>query len=168
MSINPDGSNINPVALQLLNLKLPDGSYLIPTPQVINHSLPLASQGLSTVSSPCHYEENQFLTNFDVNLSPKSALAIRFLWSDGATNVTYPGNGLIGTGNIPGFPSDIENKFRVLSISYVRFINPELLNDLRFGYTSTLGSTTAHAPFSWSDLGVPVGMLNDENNLPST
>src|SRR5437870_2080648 len=30
-----DGRNINPVALKLLRLKLPDGSYAIPTPQTI-------------------------------------------------------------------------------------------------------------------------------------
>jgi hypothetical protein len=167
VSINPDGSNINPVALQLLNMKLPNGSYLIPTPQLVNISLPLASQGLSTVSNPCHYNENQFLANLDVNLSPKSTLGIRFMWSDGAMNVTYPGNGLNGTGNIAGFPSNIDNQFRVFSISYVRFINSNLLNELRFGYTKTLGSTTAQAPFSWSDLGVPAGTMNDENGLPS-
>ena len=167
VSINPDGSNINPVALQLLNMKLPNGSYLIPTPQLINRSLPLASQGLSSKSSPCHYNEDQVLANIDVNLSQKSTLAIRFMWSDGAINVTYPGNGLNGTGNIAGFPSNIDNHFRVFSISYVRFINSNLLNELRFGYTKTLGSTTAQAPFSWSDLGVPAGMMNDENELPS-
>ena len=167
VAINPDGSNINPIALQLLNMKLRDGSYLIPTPQVINRLLPLASQGLSIISSPCHYNENQYLANFDVNLSPKSTLAVRFLWSDRAINVTYPGNGLNGTGNVSGFPSDIDNKFRVGSISYVRFINSELLNELRFGYTNTVGSTSAKAPFSWSDLGVPAGMLNNENHLPS-
>ena len=167
VAVNPNGSNINPVALQLLNMKLPDGSYLIPTPQVINRSLPLASQGLSTTSEPCHYNENQVLANLDVNLSPKSTLAIRFMWSDGSTGVSLPGNGLNGTGNIAGFPSNIENKFRVFSISYTRFINSQLLNELRFGYTRTYGSTTAQAPFSWSDLGVPAGMMNDENGLPS-
>jgi hypothetical protein len=65
VSVAANGSNINPVALQLLNLKLPDGSYLIPTPQVINPSLPLASQGLSTISNPCHFIENQFVPNVD-------------------------------------------------------------------------------------------------------
>ena len=166
VSINPDGSNINPVALQLLNMKLPNGSYLIPNPQVVNTSLPLASQGFSTVSSPCHYNENQVLANLNVNLSQNSTLAIRFLLSDGAIKVSYPGNGLNGTGNIAGFPSNIENKFRVFSLSYVRFINSNLLNEFRLGYTNTLGSTTAQAPFSWSDLGVPAGMMNDENGLP--
>ena len=167
VSIKPDGSNINPVALEVLNFKLPDGSYLIPSPQVINPSLPLASQGLSTVSEPCHFNENQFLTNFDATLSQNSSLAIRFMWSDDAMNVTFPGNGLNGTGNISGFPSVIDNNFRVFSVSWVRLIQPQLLNELRFGYTNTLGSSSAQALFKWSDLGVAAGAMNDENGLPN-
>ena len=167
VSIKLDGSNINPVALQLLNFKLPDGSYLIPTPQVDNPSLPFASQGLSTISIPCHFNENQFLANLDATLSPNSNLAVRFLWADDAMNVTFPGNGLNGTGNISGFPSAIDNHFRVFSVSWVRLLQPQLLNEVRFGYTSTIGSTAAQAPFQWSNLGVPVGPMNDENALPS-
>jgi hypothetical protein len=167
VAVRPDGSNINPVALNILNFKLPDGSYLIPTPQVINPSLPLASQGLSTISTPCHYNADQVLANLDANLSQNSSLAARFMWSDGDMNVTFPGNGLVGTGNISGFPSDIENRFRIFSVSWVRILQPRLLNQLRFGYTNTFGSTTAQAPFSWSDLGVAASSLNDNNGLPS-
>ena len=167
VAVDPNGSNINPVALQLLNMKLPDGSYLIPTPQIINPLLPLASQGLSTISTPCHFNENQFLANVDATLSQKSNLAIRFFWADDAMNVTFPGNGLNGTGNIAGFPSEIDNHFRVFSVSWARLLRPELLNEVRFGYTSTIGSTSTQAPFKWSDLGVPVGAMNNENGLPS-
>src|SRR5581483_6134713 len=35
-AIAADGSNINPVALKILQMKGPDGGYLIPTPQTIN------------------------------------------------------------------------------------------------------------------------------------
>ena len=167
VSINADGSNVNPVALEMLNFKLPNGSYLIPTPQIVNPSLPLASQGFSIISTPCPFNEDQFLVNLDENLSQKSSLAGRFMWSDGAMTVTFPGNGLNGTGNISGFPSDIDNHFRVLSVSWVQLIRPQLLNDLRFGYTNTLGSSSAHAPFAWSDLGVAAGAMNNENGLPS-
>ena len=167
VAVRPDGSNINPAALDMLNFKLPDGSYLIPTPQVINPSLPLASQGLSTISTPCHYNADQVLANLDANLSQNSSLAARFMWSDGDMNVTFPGNGLVGTDNISGFPSDIENRFRIFSVSWVRILQPQLLNQLRFGYTNTFGSTTALSPFAWSDLGVAAGSLNDNNGLPS-
>jgi hypothetical protein len=167
VSIAADGSNINPVALEILNFKLPSGSFLIPSPQTVNSSLPLASQGFSSISSPCPFNEDQFLTNLDANLSKNSTLAIRFLWSNGMMNVSFPGNGLNGTGNISGFPSDIDNRFRVLSASWVRLMQAQLLNDLRFGYTNTLGSTSAQAPFQWSDLGVAAGSMNNENGLPS-
>ena len=166
VAVQSDGSNINPVALQLLNFKLPDGSYLIPSPQVINPSLPVASQGLSVTSVPCHFDENQFLVNFDATLSQTSNLTVRFLGSNGTMNVTFPGNGLNRTGNISGFPSVINNDFRVFSISWTRLIQPELLNQVRFGYTSTLGSSSAQAPFQWSDLGVAAGSMNNENGLP--
>jgi Carboxypeptidase regulatory-like domain/TonB dependent receptor/TonB-dependent Receptor Plug Domain len=167
VAIQADGSNINPVALEILNFKLPNGSYLIPTPQVIDRALPLASQGLSTISTPCHYDEDQVLANLDFTPSKNSSLAIRFMGSDGAMNVTFPGNGLNGTGNISGFPSSIDNRFRVFSASWTRLLQPELLNQLRFGYTNTLGSTSAQAPFAWSDLGVAAGAMNNENGLPS-
>ena len=167
VAVRPDGSNINPVALELLNFKLPDGSYLIPTPQVVNPSLPLASQGLSTISAPCHYNADQVLANLDANLSQNSSLATRFMWSNSDMNVTFPGNGLVGTGNISGFPSDIENRFRIFSVSWVRILQPQLLNQLRFGYTNTFGSTTAQTPFQWSDVGVSASTLNDNNALPN-
>ncbi len=167
VAVQADGSNINPVALEILNFKLPNGAYLIPTPQVVNPSLPLASQGFSAISTPCSFNENQFLTNFDANLSQDSSVAIRFMWSDGTMKITFPGNGLNGTGNISGFPSNIDNRFGVASASWVKTISPRLVNNVRFGYTNTFGSSSAEAPFAWSDLGVAAGTMNNENGLPS-
>jgi hypothetical protein len=165
--IKPDGSNINPIASKLLTFKLPNGEFLIPTPQTINTAQPFASQGLSAISNPCHFNEDQFLANLDTSPSQGSRISMRWMWSDGEMNVTFPGNGLNGTGNISGFPSDVINKFRVLSLSYMQFLKPQLLNDARFGYTHTVGSTSAQAPFQWSDLGVSAGTMNSENGLPS-
>ena len=34
VAIAPDGSNINPVALNLLSARNPDGSFVIPSPQI--------------------------------------------------------------------------------------------------------------------------------------
>jgi hypothetical protein len=44
-TIAPDGSNIAPQALALFQAKLPNGQYVIPTPQTINPSLPLRGTG---------------------------------------------------------------------------------------------------------------------------
>src|SRR5277367_6536066 len=92
VAIQPDGSNINPVALELLNFKLPSGSYLIPTPQTVNSAKPFASQGFSTLSQPCHYNEDQFLINADFLASSKSRFSFRSIWTDSEQQVTFPGN----------------------------------------------------------------------------
>jgi len=49
-AIASDGSNINPVALALLQMKLPNGQYVIPTPQTVDPSKPFESQGFSAFS----------------------------------------------------------------------------------------------------------------------
>ena len=167
IAIQPDGSNINPVALEFLNFKLPDGSYFIPTPQTVDRSLPFASQGFSTLSQPCHYDADQFLINTDYIQSSKSSFSLRSLWTNSGQLVTFPGNGLNQAGNLPGFSSDVSNDFLVLSLSHTYAFSSNTLNQARFGYVRTVGNTTAEAPFSWSDLGVTAGEMNQENELVS-
>ena len=165
IAIEPDGQNINPVALALLNLKLPDGSYLFPTPETVNASRPLDSQGFSTFSQPCTYDEDQFLANADYLASTKSRFLVRSFVADDNTLVTFPGGGLNTSGNLPGFPSHVDAVFRDLSLAHIYTINSNWLNEARFGYVRTQGNTTAQAPFKWSDVGVSAGELNGGNDL---
>src|SRR4029077_17616012 len=103
ITVNPDGSNINPAALTLLNLKQPDGNYLIPTPQTVDPSKDFSSRGFSVFSDPCHFEENQFSSNLDYIVSQNSKLAARFFLADDDQTVTFPGKGSHPTGHIPRF-----------------------------------------------------------------
>src|SRR5262249_6050134 len=54
VTVAPDGSNINPVALSLLNAKLPNGNYIIPNPQQI---LP-SGLGFFAESVPAKWDED--------------------------------------------------------------------------------------------------------------
>ena len=167
VAIKADGSNINPVALALLNFKLPDGTFLIPTPQTVDPSRPFASQGFSVFVQPCHFNEDQFLTNIDYLPSQKSKISVHFFLADDNETVTFPGNAINAVGNIPGFPSPLESGFRVFSLSHTYMFSSAWLNEARFGYVRTRTSTQAETPFSWSDVGVAEGELNDTNELPS-
>ena len=67
----PNGSNITPVALKLLNAKNPDGTFVIPSPQT-------SGSGVNyTAVLPGHYDEDQFNTNVDFKLRTADRLAIR-------------------------------------------------------------------------------------------
>jgi Carboxypeptidase regulatory-like domain/TonB dependent receptor/TonB-dependent Receptor Plug Domain len=167
IAVAPNGSNINPVALALLNYKLPNGSFLIPTPQIIDPSRPFASQGFSAFSEPCEFNEDQLLFNLDYTASQKSHLSTRFFFSNDAQQVTFPGNSLNVSGNTPGFASPGDSQFFVFSLAHNYVLNSEQLNEARIGYVRTSTNSQAHSPFAWSDVGVSEGAMNENNELPS-
>jgi len=166
-AIKPDGSNINPAALALLNFKRPDGALLIPTPQTVNPTKPLAQRGFSVFTDPCHFDENQFSTNVEYLTRANSKIAVRFFLADDNETVTFPGNGVNPTGNIPGFPSPVDSGFRVFSLAHTYTFRNTWLNEARFGYVRTRTATEARTPFHWSDVGVAEGEMSRNNELPS-
>ena len=163
----PDGSNINPVALALLNFKLPDGTFLIPNPQTVDPTKPIAQQGFSVFTDPCHFDENQFSANVDHLSRPNSKLAARLFLADDNETVTFPGNGLNPAGNIPGLPSPGDSGFRVFSLTHTYTFDNAWLNEARIGFVRTRTTTEAGTPFDWSDIGVAEGDMSDNNELPS-
>ena len=166
-AVNPDGSNINSAALALLNFKLPDGRFLIPTPQIIDRSKPLGVQGLSVFTKPCQFAESQVLANVDYNVSARSRFAGRLFLSNDSETVTFPGNGLNASGNIPGFPSPSDSGFRVFSLEHTYARTSSWLNQARVAYVRTRTRTDAITPFKWSDVGVAEGGMSENNQLPS-
>jgi hypothetical protein len=166
-TIKADGSNINPVALALLNLKLPDGAFLIPTPQTVNRAKPFAQQGFSVFTEPCDFSENQLSTNVDYLARPNSKISARFFEANDDETVTFPGNGFNPSGNTPGFPSPNNSDFRVFSLAHTYTFRSNWLNEARIGYVRTKTGAEAQTPFDWSDVGVSEGETNRNNELPS-
>jgi hypothetical protein len=75
-----NGSNINPVAINILELKNPDGSYFIPSSSTgINQNV--------TFSIPATYAEHQALGNFDYVVNDKNTLSGRWFYSNTPTNI---------------------------------------------------------------------------------
>jgi hypothetical protein len=167
VTIKADGSNINPSALALANLKLPDGSFVIPTPQTRDQSKPFVQEGFSVFSDPCHFSQNQFLANLEHLSSTTGKYDIRFFVSPDNQNVTFPGNGLNPIGNVPGFSSPSNSDFVVVSIARTDTFPNGSLNDGRFGYVRTTTNTRAEGAFDWSDIGVAEGAMSNNNELPS-
>jgi hypothetical protein len=167
VAISPDGSNINPAALALLNFKLPDGSFLIPTPQTVDPAKPFASSGFSAFTQPCNFSEDQGLMNVDILISDKSQIAARFFIAADNQLVTFPGGGLNPTGNIRGFDSPSDSDFVVFSLADTYVFSNALLNQGRIGFVRTSTGTMANTPFKWSDVGVSEGEMNNNNELPN-
>jgi len=149
IQVAADGSNVNPIALEMLEIKNPDGSYLIPTPQttIMVNGQP---EGFSAFTAPCTYSERQFMANMDYVQSPKSVFAARFFWMDSLQKVTFSAS------TVPGFGADAPQKFRNGSFSNTYSFNSKLINEAIFGVNDTIShATDTPNPTTWNSLGIP-------------
>jgi hypothetical protein len=160
-AIASDGSNINPVALTLLQMKLPNGAYVIPTPQTVDPSRPFESRGFSAYSFACPYTEDQFMTNGDWEISPKSKLFARFFFANTDTALTLPGSG-VGGATAPGFPAVFTNNYRNFTLTHNYIFNSRLLNQAIIGYHRTFAVFNQFKVFSYSSVGAKVPPFDDD------
>jgi hypothetical protein len=137
-------STIDPSALALLNAKLPNGQFVIPTPQ---------ANGLFSGSSPSNFQENQFNSNVDFRLSSSNSLAVKFFCANTSQFLVLPS--FRGTGsNVQGYGTDQTFNNRVVSLQDVHSFNPRLTNELRLGYAFNSNDTIPQEPVTDSEIGV--------------
>jgi hypothetical protein len=153
-----DGSNINPVALKLLNFKLPDGQYAIPNPQInlANSDPTQVPIGESTYATPATYREDQFTANIDHAVSPKNELSGRFFYSHAPTVEPFSPN----AANVPGWGTNEVDQNAMLVLGDTHVLNPSLVNIARFGYMRFSGISAVTNPVLASDIGTesPTGV----------
>ncbi len=148
-TINPNGSNISPQALALFQAKLPNGQYVIPTPQSINPSLPLEVQGSSYLSSPGFFNENQWMANADYLVSDRNKIALRYFGA--LSNVEW--TTLYET---EGFPLYQPERFDVASIGDTYTLSPNVVNQFLVGFHRSISDQHYGNAFTFSSLGMNV------------
>lgn len=151
-AILADGSNIAPQAIALLNLRHPNGGFVIPTPQTINPALPFAQRGFSAFSEPGTFDEDQYMVNLDFIHSQNSRISGRFFAADSDLAQPFP-TSQTGSPVVPGFPFLIPNKFRNLSLAHVYTFSPAIVNQFDFGFHRTEVGNIQQELFTWADLG---------------
>ncbi len=151
--VSPDGSNIAPQALALLQAKLPNGQYVIPTPQSIDPSklntTGFDTEGTAYVSSPGFFNENQWMVNGDYIVSDRHKIAVRYFGalSDMKWTTLY---------ETQGFPLYQPERFDVGSIGDTFTLSPSLVNQFLVGFHRSTSNQTYGNAFTYSSLGMDV------------
>ena len=120
----PGTTSLDPTSLSLLSAKLPDGSFLIPTPQ---------QGGRVSGTAPSRYQEEQFNTNIDWHVSARDSLALKFFFADAPEFWALGGATFSGGSSLPGFGTYRRVNNRVLSLQDVHAFGPTTINEVRFG-----------------------------------
>ena len=143
---------INPIALNLLNVKLPSGQFLIPTPQ---------ANGRYSGSAISTYHEDQFNTDVDYRISRKDWLAVKFFF------LNSPATLALFTGvNVPGFAADQKADSRLISIQDIHTFSSSVINEARFGYNFIRVDNTPDEPVKDSDVGITRANASTFPGLP--
>lgn len=144
-AVAPDGSNVNPVALALLNFRLPNGQYLIPSPQT--------PSGLSKFSGVGRFSEDQFNVNLDRQFGARGRLSGKYFYSNQDSffplfqdETTFS--------PVPGFGAFVPGRNHNLSLIHTHLFSPRLINIARFGYTRLAGTTLGEEPVKAADVGM--------------
>lgn len=114
-----DGSNINPVSLAMLNLKLPNGQYYIP-------SNPFGVYGPVNFSDPATYTEHQLIANGDWTINSKNSLAIRYFWTKDPQTLPLGG----GATEPIGTPVSLRYNNTNAVLRLTTLLTPSLVNEL--------------------------------------
>ena len=158
-----NGSNINPVALKLLNLKFANGQFAVPTPQTLK---PLIAgqtpEGESTFSIPAHYREDQYTLNLDATLSRKDQASARFFMANSPTVTPFSAN----AANVPGWGTDQLQQNVMLVLGEAHIFNANTVNLARFGYMRFSGFAGVTDPVSSSDIGTESPTGTSGPNVP--
>ncbi|MEZ5428313.1 MAG: TonB-dependent receptor [Pyrinomonadaceae bacterium] len=157
---------VNPVSLAILNARLPDGSFAIPSSGATGApaNCPLALLGGNAnrcpVSTPqtgiSRFRENQFNANLDFNISARHTFAGKIFFADNPTtqaNYNFAGLGN-GSNQLIGFGGDLAIKQTLLSFTDTYIVNSNISNQARFGFNRLLVTSVPQEPFTAADLGI--------------
>ena len=146
------GSNINPVALALLNTKLPDGTLAIPSSipaDIINGGTANASSRIP-YTIPSTYNENQYLGNLDYVISSKHTLAARYFYAFSPEKLGFNCQPCL-----PGSSGDLYNTGNQnVLVKLTSLLTNNLVNEARFSSSYIRANDAPTDPLTTTEIGM--------------
>lgn len=143
---------LSPISVKLLQAKLPDGSWAIPSAARAASSLAVpVTTPMSGVST---YREDQFNLNIDQAIGQKNRLAGKFFFSDSPqfqSLFSFVGSNPF---QIPGYGGNIDFHNRVIGLTDSHIFTPNLINQAHFGYSRINGPSEPEEPLKSPDMGI--------------
>jgi hypothetical protein len=141
----PGGSGmVDPTAAALLQARLPNGQFAIPTPD---------ANGRYSGSAVSQFREDQFNANVDHRFGARNQWSARVFVANTPSTLALPT--FRGAGpNVPGFGFDQENNNRSAVLRDVHAFGSSVFNEARVGYATNRNYIVPQEPLRDSDVGI--------------
>jgi hypothetical protein len=140
--------NINPVAIGILQLKLPNGNYLIPSPGGTSY-VP------TTFTDPAIFKDHNGLGNLDYTINTANTLSIRYEYEADPISAPFPVlNANLPGAFLPGSPVTTDKSNQSAVIRLTSIITPNFVNEAHMAYQRYVVKNAVLTPFTNSQVGV--------------
>jgi hypothetical protein len=159
-TVAANGSNVNPVALKLIQAKFANGNYVLPyVPAKDVTGAGRTNVGQFVWDYPNLYREKQYLGNGDYKLTPNQTLSTKYFNSHSLVSVA--------NGTLPGFTADSPSISENAVITHNFIITPTLVNEFKIGFLRQISNyKNNNGGLQASDIGM-LQTPDAHNSLPS-
>jgi hypothetical protein len=139
-TIGTAAGDINPIAYALLNYKLPNGQFLIPSAGSSTPSINFPENTFTVGTA--YFLAHQANSNLDWNVNSKDTLSLKYYYQHDPSTAPYAYSGA------PGFPQHLDAGSQVASITNTQTIRPNLSVVEVFGFIREKVYSTIAQPFT--------------------
>ncbi|MFZ0737221.1 MAG: TonB-dependent receptor [Candidatus Acidiferrales bacterium] len=148
-------ANINSVALAIMNAKLPNGNYLIPSPTITNQNQAYTLGYDGVIQGPStHFSADQVNGNIDYNFSEKDRISGKYYFQRDPTYAPF------AISQVEGFPQQMNAGAQVFSLTNTVLPTPNTSWIQRFGFIREKAFASTQQGFTPSDFGISEFGLN--------
>src|ERR1019366_5906835 len=142
-------SQINSAASQILNAKLPNGQYLVPSAQYTQNNAQTLGYDAVVQGPNTQARVNQGIVGIDYVVSAKNRLAARYYVQSNPTS-----NPFGSVGSLLGFPQQLSAGSQVFSLANSVVLSPNLTWEQHVGFTRLRAYANATNGFTPSSVGI--------------
>ena len=113
------GAQISPVALYLMQYKLPSGQYLVPSANP-NAQPSYSTPDNASIAGTSIFKSDQAVADLDWNASAKDTLSAKYYYQHDPTTAPF------AYSNVSGFPEHVDSGSHVFSVNNTTLVRPNL------------------------------------------
>jgi TonB dependent receptor len=163
-TVNPTvgtaSGDISPITFGLLNYKLPNGQYLIPSAGTFTPTINFPENTFTTGTA--YFLANQAVANLDWIVNSKDTLALKYYYQHDPSIAPYAYSGS------PGFTQHLDAGSQVASITNTQMLTPNLSIAEVFGFLREKVYSTISQPFTPQQFSTYVQNLTGLSTTDST
>ena len=140
-------STVDPVALAMLQYKLPNGHYLIPSANpAFTPTINFPEDVF--ITQPAYFITDQAVSNLDYLVTSKDTLALKYYYQHDPTTAPF------GYSSVEGFPQHLDAGSQVISLTNTQSLRPNFSLMEVFGFIREKAYSTIGQPFTPQALNI--------------